>query len=320
MSEQGFNEFYVTLPSNASSHIFENTTASYTTKLCQPVHLTGDWVVGVTGITIPWSFYNLQHEEEIIIQTRGKKKTEYNIKFPPGYYDSVPRMLESIPRILQDQQHEQGQKEKESENQRILTLLEKILKVTVFNNNHEEGEEDDEGFLLDEESNNDDATAIDDPVMLHYDSTRHQVFIKHRRYRRRQYVIGMTPGLQNIFGFSNDPDVSTRAIHFYPIHRSRRPMILTAVAPYSCNLEYNIPSEINVCLDIVKTQPNIGQLLRKISVHEYQYGQIQSFIFDHPQYVKVEKKYFDTLHVDLKDEHGKKIAISIWNVKHYTSL
>ena len=113
--------------------------------------------------------------------------------------------------------------------------------------------------------------------MLHYDSTRNQVIIKHRRYRRRQYVIGMTPGLQNILGFSNDPHVGTRAIHFYPIRRSRKPMVVTMVAQFQCNMVYDIPSEINVCLDIIK-EPIYGKLLRKVSVHEYHYGHMLSLI------------------------------------------
>lgn len=38
------------------------------------------------------------------------------------------------------------------------------------------------------------ANAIDDPLMLNYDSIRNQAFIK----RRRQYVVEITPGLLNI--------------------------------------------------------------------------------------------------------------------------
>jgi hypothetical protein len=79
------------------------------------------------------------------------------------------------------------------------------------------------------------------------------------------------------------------------------------VAPYSYHLDYAVPSELNVCLDIVKTQPQVGKLLRKVSVYEYQYGYDKSFVFERPQYVKVNKKYFDTLHVDLKDVQGKKL-------------
>ena len=57
----------------------------------------------------------------------------------------------------------------------------------------------------------------------------------------------------------------------------------------------------------MKDQPLYGKLIRKVGIQQYQYGQIKSFVFDRPHYVKVEKKYFDTLQVDLKDGHGKNL-------------
>ena len=82
-------------------------------------------------------------------------------------------------------------------------------------------------------------------------------------------------------------------------------MYVDVVSPYTHHLDYAIPSEINICLDIIKDQPIFGKLLRKVGVQHYQYGQMKSITFDRPHYVKVEKKYFDTLHVDLKDAHAK---------------
>lgn len=82
LSQEQADEFYVTLPSNASINFFENKTSSYLTKLCQPIHLTGNWVVGLSALTIPLSFYNIENEEELIIQMRDKNTLQYNIKFP----------------------------------------------------------------------------------------------------------------------------------------------------------------------------------------------------------------------------------------------
>jgi len=249
------NEFYVTLPSNASLHVFDNTTASYTTKLVQPIHLTGNWVVGLMGISIPWSFYNIRHEQEIIIQTEGKKRTQYNIKFPPGYYDSVPTLLESIPQMIETQEKEQAlqeAKQKEDEKERLRIILDNLLKVTQLNKQLEaelNSGNDDDGepeLVADDPIDEDDATGSDDPRMLHYDYTRDRVYIKHRRYRKRHYVIGMTPALQNLLGFSNDPTVENHSIHYFPHSRRKRPLIVTIPAPFPCNLNYNIPSEINV--------------------------------------------------------------------------
>jgi len=49
------------------------------------------------------------------------------------------------------------------------------------------------------------------------------------------------------------------------------------------------------------------KIIREISVHSYQYEQIHANTFNRPHYVKVQK-YFDTLHVDLKDESCQKMS------------
>lgn len=83
-SEQTVDEFYVTLPSNVCTCIFDNTTTKhrYMTKLCQLFHLISDWVLGVTGVTFAWNFYKLQQKEEVITLRYGKRKLEYNFKIP----------------------------------------------------------------------------------------------------------------------------------------------------------------------------------------------------------------------------------------------
>ena len=133
LSREQADEFYVTLPSNASINFFENKTSSYLTKLCQPIHLTGNWVVGLSALTIPLSFYNIKNEEELIIQMRDKNTLQYNIKFPPGYYDSVQSILGSIPTIIQEQK-----KYRKSEEKPLDHLLEEMLKVVILNKNLEE--------------------------------------------------------------------------------------------------------------------------------------------------------------------------------------
>jgi hypothetical protein len=117
----------------------------------------------------------------------------------------------------------------------------------------------------------------------------------------------MSPDIQNILGFSKDPNVERRAVHFQGAAAVKKTPVINVVAPHSHHVDYNIPSEINVCLDIVKEQPIVGKLLRKVSVYQFQYGETKSIVFDRPHYVKVNKKYFDTLHVDLKDAQGENL-------------
>lgn len=293
-SEQ--DEFYVTLPSNAGSDIFENKTSSYTTKLCQPIHLTGNWVVGLSSVYIPWSFYNIRKEEQVVVHIQGKKEMRYEVNFYPGYYDSILRIVSSLPLITKRTKANQGKTLLED------LQLDQILQVT-FDNKNIQAESEDTSIVIEKEEHREE----NDTFSFHYDEYKNQVFIKYKRDHRKQYVVGMSAGLQNLLGFNNNPHVEVAGVYFQPKTEKRKPILMNVSAPFQCNLDYNIPSEMNVCVDIVKDQPIVGKLLRKISIHQYQYGKMHSFIFNRPHYVKVEKKYFDTLHVDLKDERGENL-------------
>lgn len=70
----GSNQFYVTLPSNASLKTFpENTVTQYTTLLPQRMELEGDWEVGLTEFSYPVSWYNIGKGEffQIIANSTG---------------------------------------------------------------------------------------------------------------------------------------------------------------------------------------------------------------------------------------------------------
>ena len=60
MSEQ----FYVVLPSGSSEKFFpENKTSDYVTKLPKPLYLRGNYLCGVSEITIPLSYNNIKHHD-----------------------------------------------------------------------------------------------------------------------------------------------------------------------------------------------------------------------------------------------------------------
>ena len=385
MSSEQAHEFYVTLPSNASMDIFQNNTvASYTTKLINPIHLVGNWVVGLCGISIPWSFYNIRKEEQIIIQIVGKKKIQYEIKIPPGYYDSIESIVNIIKQVLaepfrdvkeeeeiksevelaveerkkkeelkrkddaerkkeeeeekkneeekkkKDEEEEKKKKESkvnhvqiihdwikekkrkeaEQEDLRNMHALQEIIKAITVDVPQNDDDDTNSGELQDDEALEEEEgqeEEIPNDITIEVDSLRQQLAFKYRRNRKKYYIIGMTPDIQNILGFANDPNAQTAAIHFQERTFRKKPFYNNVLAPYSYHLDYAVPSEVNVCLDIVKTQPGVGKLLRKVSVYQYMYGQMKSIIFERPHYVKVDKRYFDTLHVDLKDVQGKKL-------------
>src|SRR5437870_5679796 len=53
------DEFYITLPSNVASFNSSNTIANYVTRLPQRQLLMGNWVVGLSEISYPYSWMNV---------------------------------------------------------------------------------------------------------------------------------------------------------------------------------------------------------------------------------------------------------------------
>ena len=55
--------FYVTLPSNGSMNVFsDNTVTEYKNKLPRPLHLEGEWEVGLIECTYPYSWFQICDE------------------------------------------------------------------------------------------------------------------------------------------------------------------------------------------------------------------------------------------------------------------
>ncbi len=90
------SQFYLTLPSNSSMKFYPNNTlTSYTTHLQTPISLSGDWEVGLVEIQYPYSWYNLQNNENrIVYRQDGHRPVDLMIQ--PGYYDSPSQLLDQI--------------------------------------------------------------------------------------------------------------------------------------------------------------------------------------------------------------------------------
>ena len=59
--------FYITLPSNGSMGIFpDNTVTEYKNQLPRPLHLDGEWEVGMTECSYPYSWFQLTDENSEI--------------------------------------------------------------------------------------------------------------------------------------------------------------------------------------------------------------------------------------------------------------
>lgn len=82
------NDFYVTLPSNASMQYFpQNTQSSYRTKLVSPLMLNGEWEVGLSEIFIPRNWFNIgDHNSSYTVYLKTSKSDvttsmQYQISF-----------------------------------------------------------------------------------------------------------------------------------------------------------------------------------------------------------------------------------------------
>jgi hypothetical protein len=67
------SQFYLTLPSDSSSKFYpENTTASFITRLCERIHLDGEYEVGLCELIYPHSWYNFNNEADNIFLHFGE--------------------------------------------------------------------------------------------------------------------------------------------------------------------------------------------------------------------------------------------------------
>lgn len=100
MSDQ---QFYLTLPSNASLNIYpDNTLSDYTTRLFNPIQLSGRWEVGLSEIQYPHCYFNITDRNNSLSYSESGRLTRY-LKIPHGYYGSVQEVLDTINDYLIDE-------------------------------------------------------------------------------------------------------------------------------------------------------------------------------------------------------------------------
>lgn len=93
------SDFYMTLPSNASLADFPgNTLTSYVVKLAVPLRLEGKWLVGLTEIQYPTSWYNVTDGSMFIYGPTDS--SFYSIDLRGGRYKSVEELIEQIHNLL----------------------------------------------------------------------------------------------------------------------------------------------------------------------------------------------------------------------------
>ena len=82
------NHFHITLPSDSSLAYYpNNTVARFTTKLSQPIYLTGEYEVGLSELIFPHSWYNLDNSTRqywVGVKPEGREVRHCYLK--SGYY------------------------------------------------------------------------------------------------------------------------------------------------------------------------------------------------------------------------------------------
>lgn len=113
-------DFYVTLFSNSSMNFYPgNKTGSFTVQLPRTMSLNGEWVVALTEIQYPYSFFNVQNGQNEIkikemlvtkkviefistnkvtpeVMAKKFKPTWISCKIEPGYYTSAEKLLNAV--------------------------------------------------------------------------------------------------------------------------------------------------------------------------------------------------------------------------------
>src|SRR5882757_1985390 len=90
------DDFYMTLPSNVKSTLYENTIANYRTKLAYRKEFPDNWEVGLAAISYTYSWMNITRPEYIKFKYFANGKIHYlpfHVKLEPGLYTTIEKLL-----------------------------------------------------------------------------------------------------------------------------------------------------------------------------------------------------------------------------------
>ena len=92
------NDFYLTLPSNASMKMYpDNTLAHYITDLPQRIDLTGEWECGLAEIQYPHTWYNIGVDDRYFFLNEHEPVSRIpSAKISAGYYKGPVTLMNHI--------------------------------------------------------------------------------------------------------------------------------------------------------------------------------------------------------------------------------
>jgi len=93
------DNFYLTLPSNVKSTLFDNKVANFKTKLAYRLELQNDWEVGLSSISYTYSWMNIPNSEIIKFKYFANGQVHYICKpviLKNGLYPSIEKVIAEI--------------------------------------------------------------------------------------------------------------------------------------------------------------------------------------------------------------------------------
>ncbi len=276
------SSFYLTLPSNSSMDFYpSNTLANYITKLPQLFDLAGEWEVGLSEIQYPISWYNISKQEAKMFMKLGEQNIMADISPPEGLYESADILVKQI-------------------NASIVRVEEKKNSIRFHYN------------------------EVSKKISIEYDVDR----IVSTKGWSPKTVLKISKPLAELLGFEwtkrpefkdllNNPDMRKPTFHDSARSRTDPNDQFIEMCPLQdtyytgdnvCDLQRGFYSLYVYCdiLEDVVVGDMKAPLLRTVNINGKD-DKMVSRIYQTVQYVPVQRRQFDTIEIDIRDDTGRRV-------------
>jgi hypothetical protein len=290
------NSFYMTLPSNSSLDYYpDNTLTRYVTKLPQLFDLDGTWEVGLSEIQFPISWANINFVDVALFILVWYKNSEgqydrsdwVNVSPPPGHYESPEVLVRQINAKIERVEHRKnGVRFLYNEISKKVTVRFDQLSLSETGLQFTRPLAELLGFDYERVTalRQIDPPSLDDTAAKTR-QRRHNVVEEVRGYKLK--AVGGSGGYVRMV-----PEDA-----------------LSYTASSVCDLQRGFYSLFVYC-DIV--EPVVvgdvrAPLLRVVNISGKE-GLTISRIYQNVQYLPIQRKQFDTIEIDIRDDTGEKVA------------
>jgi hypothetical protein len=297
------DQFYVTLPSNASMKTYPtNSVSDYKTLLPNRVELTGNYEVGLVDFSYPVSWHNVGPNEFFQIKIYSLLRPTVDLKGPldelsfadvgegpmavsEGHYESGEALFEHMLRVWNDYWNEKRNELYESGDS-IRSNSEKIVVPSgtyLTYRQRASMKRADEHIVPSLDQNS---------LYMHYnDKTNKMTFhLKHKTHTlllspKLTDILAIHRGASNIYVSETEVDVN-RASHTFFIY---------------CDLVAD------------STVGDVTAPLLRTTVATGKYGENVKEIFNRPMYLPLKTNNFDTIEISIKTETGDNVPFTFGN-------